>query len=166
VKALPVTTLNNPSSPDDRSDTEQRSNPRHFAAWVYAAFNVPLVLAIYSFPQYHTYLWGLLGLGSAAAVAVGTLRNRPTHPIAWLVVGLGVMTFALGDITYDVLTKYMHELNPYPSLADVFYLATYLLLASGLILMVRSRRRRGGDAGLGSMRSSSPRVSEHCHGSI
>jgi len=144
-----VTTLNNPSSPGDRSDTARRSNPRHFAAWVYAAFNVPLVFAIYSFPQYHTYLWGLLGLGSAAAVVVGTIRNRPTHPIAWLVVGVGVMTFALGDITYDVLTKYMHELNPYPSLADVFYLATYLLLASGLILMVRSRRRRGGDAGAG-----------------
>ncbi len=41
----------------------------------------------------------------------------------------------------------MHERNPFPSIADVFYLATYLLLSTGLILMVRSRRRRDGDSG-------------------
>jgi diguanylate cyclase (GGDEF)-like protein/PAS domain S-box-containing protein len=53
----------------------------------------------------------------------------------------------LGDISYDVLTEFMHQRNPFPSVADVFYLATYLLLATGLILMVRSRRRRDGDSG-------------------
>jgi len=60
---------------------------------------------------------------------------------------MGVASFALGDISYDVLTEYLHERNPYPSIADAFYLATYLLLAAGLILMVRSRRRRDGEGG-------------------
>jgi diguanylate cyclase (GGDEF)-like protein/PAS domain S-box-containing protein len=58
-----------------------------------------------------------------------------------------VTTFALGDISYDVLTEFMHEQNPFPSIADVFYLATYVLLATGLLLMVRSRRRSDSDAG-------------------
>jgi diguanylate cyclase (GGDEF)-like protein/PAS domain S-box-containing protein len=118
-----------------------------YVAWSYAVANVPLVAAIYWFPQFHVYLWGLLGLGSAAAIMFGIMRNQPVHRTAWVVVAMGVSTFALGDITYDVLTKFLHEVNPYPSIADVFYLATYLLLATGLILMIRSRRLRDGEGG-------------------
>jgi diguanylate cyclase (GGDEF)-like protein/PAS domain S-box-containing protein len=111
------------------------------------AANVPLVVAIYAFPHFHVYLWGALGLGSALAIVIGVLRNQPLRRSAWVVIASGVTTFALGDISYDVLTEFMHERNPYPSIADVFYLATYLFLATGLILMVRSRRRRDGDSG-------------------
>ena len=116
-------------------------------AWSYAILNVFLVAAIYALPSYHVYLWGVLGLGAAAAIVVGIACNRPDHRSAWVVIALGVTTFALGDITYDVLTKYLHEVNPYPSLADVFYLATYLLLAAGLVLIVRARRRGDGEGG-------------------
>jgi diguanylate cyclase (GGDEF)-like protein/PAS domain S-box-containing protein len=109
--------------------------------------NAPLVAAIFLLPHYHLYLWGLLSLGSAAAIVVGVVRNRPSHPMAWLFVIAGVTTFALGDITYDVLTKVLHESDPFPSLADVFYLATYMLLFAGMIAMVRARRRRDGETG-------------------
>ena len=85
------------------------------------------MVAIFLLPQYHLYLWGLLSLGSAAAIVVGVARNRPTHPVAWLFVVAGVATFAFGDITYDVLTEFLHRSNPFPSLADVFYLATLSL---------------------------------------
>jgi diguanylate cyclase (GGDEF)-like protein/PAS domain S-box-containing protein len=118
-----------------------------WVSWGYLIINAPLVAAVFWLPQYHVYLWGLLGLGSAAAMVVGIIRSQPTRRAAWVVVALGVTTFAVGDISYDVLTEFMHENNPFPSIADVFYLATYLLLASGLILMVRSRRRRDGDSG-------------------
>ena len=117
------------------------------APLVYVAMNAPLVVAVFLLPHYHLYLWGLLSLGSAAAIIVGVVRNRPTHPMAWIFVIAGVTTFALGDITYDVLTEILHESNPFPSLADVFYLATYLLLSPGLIMMVRARRRRDGETG-------------------
>jgi diguanylate cyclase (GGDEF)-like protein/PAS domain S-box-containing protein len=117
------------------------------APWVYVGINVPLVAAIFALPAYHLYLWGLLSLGSAAAIVVGMVRNRPAHLMAWLLVVAGVTTFALGDITYDVLTKFLHESNPFPSLADVFYLATYVLLSGGLLAMVRARRRRDGETG-------------------
>jgi len=109
--------------------------------------NMPLVVAVFLLPHYHLYLWGSLSLGSAAAIVVGVVRNRPSHPLTWLFVIAGVTTFALGDITYDVLTSVLHESNPFPSLADVFYLATYLLLSPGLIMIVRVRRRRDGETG-------------------
>jgi hypothetical protein len=114
---------------------------------VYVGINVPLVGVIFLLPQYHVYLWGLLGLGSAAAITVGVVRNRPAHQMAWIFVALGMATFATGDISYDVLTQFMHELNPFPSIADVFYLSTYPLLSAGVITMVRSRRRQDGDSG-------------------
>jgi diguanylate cyclase (GGDEF)-like protein/PAS domain S-box-containing protein len=123
------------------------SAPRVLAPWVYLGINVPLIIAIFSVPHYHVYLWGSMGVGAAVAIVVGVIRNRPTRPAAWIVVALGVATFASGDISYDVLTDFLHERNPYPSVADVFYLATYLLLAAGLIMMVRSRRRRDSDTG-------------------
>jgi diguanylate cyclase (GGDEF)-like protein/PAS domain S-box-containing protein len=117
------------------------------APWVYVGMNAPLIAAIFLLPHYHLYLWGLLSLGSAAAIVVGMIRNRPTHLMAWLFVVAGVTTFASGDITYDVLTEFLHQSDPFPSLADVFYLATYLLLSAGLIAMVRARRPRDGETG-------------------
>jgi diguanylate cyclase (GGDEF)-like protein/PAS domain S-box-containing protein len=126
---------------------EATTTRRPVAPWLYVGSNVPLVVLIYCLPRYHVYLWGLLGLGSAVAIVVGIVRNQPTHRAAWVLVAFGVTVFAFGDITYDVLTEFMHESNPYPSVADVFYLATYVFLASGLLLMVRSRRRRDGDTG-------------------
>jgi diguanylate cyclase (GGDEF)-like protein/PAS domain S-box-containing protein len=120
---------------------------RTYVAWTYTALNVPLIAAIFLLPRYHVYLWGLLGLGSATAIVTGIVHNRPAHRAAWVMIAMGVATFALGDITYDVLTEFMHEVNPFPSIADVFYLATYLFLAGGLVLMVRSRRQRDGDGG-------------------
>ena len=136
----------NPSGWPAGAKSQRPGARRSLAPWLYLGINVPLIVAIFCLPQYHVYLWGLLGLGSAAAIVIGIARNKPTHRSAWVVVALGVTTFAFGDISYDVLTKYLHELNPFPSIADVFYLATYLLLAAGLLLMVRSRRRRDGDA--------------------
>ncbi len=118
-------------------------------AWGYVALSAVLVGAVYALPAEHVYLWGLLGLGSSAAIVVGVARNRPDHRAAWIVIALGMATFALGDITYDVLTEFMHEVNPFPSLADAFYIATYLLLATGLVLMVRARRLRDGEGGAG-----------------
>ncbi len=56
------------------------------APWAYLAANVPLVVVIYLLPHYHVYLWGLLGVGSAAAIVVGVVRNRPAHRVAWLCV--------------------------------------------------------------------------------
>lgn len=107
----------------------------------YLIANVPLVTAVFLFPQYHTFLWGAMGCGASAAVVVGTVRNRPQHKLAWILIAMSLGTFVSGDITYDVLTKYMHENNPFPSLADVFYLATYILAVGGLLGLVRARRR-------------------------
>ncbi len=104
----------------------------------YLAANVPLVALIFLFLHYHTFLWGSMGLGATAAVVVGTVKNRPRHKLPWILVAAALGTFISGDITYDVLTIYLHENNPFPSLADVFYLITYPLFGAGLLCLVRA----------------------------
>jgi diguanylate cyclase (GGDEF)-like protein/PAS domain S-box-containing protein len=110
--------------------------------WAYLAANVPLIAAIFLFLRYHTFLWGAMGFGGAAAVVIGTVKNRPRSRLPWVLVAIALGTFISGDITYDVLTKYLHESNPFPSLADVFYLLTYPLAAAGLLGLVRARRQQ------------------------
>jgi hypothetical protein len=109
--------------------------------WAYVAANLPLIAAVFLFLRYHTFLWGALGLGGAAAVVLGTVRNRPGHRLPWILIAMALGTFISCDITYDVLTKYLHESNPFPSVADVFYLLTYPLAAAGLVGFVRARRQ-------------------------
>jgi len=100
-----------------------------------------LVALIFLFLPYHTFLWGAMGCGASAAVVLGTARNRPRHKLPWILLATSLGTFISGDITYDVLTKYLHQNNPFPSVADLFYLVTYLLIAAGLLGLVRARRQ-------------------------
>src|SRR5207244_5201977 len=94
---------------------------------VYLAMSVPLAALTFALPRYHMVLWGLLGSGAAAAVVVGTLRNRPARKLPWLLVALALATFVTGDVVYDVLTDVLHWSNPFPSVADGLYLVTYPL---------------------------------------
>jgi diguanylate cyclase (GGDEF)-like protein/PAS domain S-box-containing protein len=110
--------------------------------WAYLLANVPLVALIFLFLPYHTFLWGAMGWGASAAVVLGTVKNRPRHTLPWILVAMALGTFISGDITYDVLTKYLHESNPFPSVADIFYLVTYPLIAAGLLGLVRAGRQQ------------------------
>jgi diguanylate cyclase (GGDEF)-like protein/PAS domain S-box-containing protein len=107
----------------------------------YAVAAVPLVIATFSFPRYHLALWGLLGWSASVAILVGVVRNRPARRAPWLLMAVAVATFVTGDIVYDVLTEVLHLQNPFPSVADAFYLATYPLFACGLLGLIRARSR-------------------------
>lgn len=106
----------------------------------YLAVSVVAAALAFLFPGSHTVFWGTLGLTSAAAVGAGVVINQPTRKLPWLLVGLALAAFVSGDIVYDLLTKVFGRDDPFPSLADAFYLATYPLFAGGLLAMSRSRR--------------------------
>lgn len=52
--------------------------------------------------------------------------------VQWLFIGLGALSFAIGDLVWTYFEAF-RGLDPYPSLADVFYLLQYPLIAWGLI---------------------------------
>ena len=112
-----------------------------FGVWMLA-----LMAAFYAFPAWHLLLWSSLALSSAGAIAAGVLIHRPSHPIPWWLLAIAVAVFAAGDATYIILTTTLGQVNPFPSLADVFYLAMYPIAAVGLVILIR-RRTGGRDRG-------------------
>ncbi|MEV6303271.1 bifunctional diguanylate cyclase/phosphodiesterase [Actinoplanes sp. NPDC051861] len=80
-----------------------------------------------------------VGLTSAAAILLGVRLHRPPHRAMWYWFAAGQAASACGDLVW---TYYVFVLDqePYPSAADGFYLLFYPLLATGLWLLLRSRR--------------------------
>jgi len=93
-------------------------------------------------------LYDLIGAGSAAAVLVGTHRYRPALSAAWYLFAAGLMAFAVGDVLFNFYARIWHRDLPIPSVADVFYLAGYPLLAVGLVLLVLRMLPQGRREGL------------------
>ena len=62
--------------------------------------------------------------------------------IAWGMIALSALMFALGDTTWTILELGLSE-PPFPSLADVFYLLYYPVLLAGVLLLPESSASRG-----------------------
>jgi diguanylate cyclase (GGDEF)-like protein/PAS domain S-box-containing protein len=94
--------------------------------------------AYFVWPAWSPALWAGMGLTAIAAMLTGIRRNRPRRRSAWWVLAAGLTLQLAGDAAYDVQTVVLGLDNPYPSIADVFYLSSMLTLASGLVLLARA----------------------------
>src|SRR5690242_8827960 len=111
------------------------SRPRVGAWWcLFLTFDGVLTATYFAFPGDHLELWTPLGLSAVVATVVGIRRNKPSQTLAWYLLAAAELCFITGDTLYNVLTDVLHQDNPFPSLADVFYLLTYPLFAAGLLL--------------------------------
>lgn len=83
----------------------------------------------------------LLVSACTIAVAVGVHLHQPVlrRPWHWMVAGL--LCWVVGDAIY-VWLEDIAGVEPFPTVADAFYLAGYPMLAYGLHLLVRARHRR------------------------
>jgi diguanylate cyclase (GGDEF)-like protein len=84
--------------------------------------------------------YNLIGLLSALMILAGVRWHRPAQAAVWYWLSAGQAASVVGDLVWEYY-RYILDQEPYPSLADVFYLASYPLVAVGLWLLVRGRRR-------------------------
>ena len=82
-----------------------------------------------------------LGLAGAGALVVGVIWHKPRARVAWLVLAGSQALSGVGDIVY--FNAYGTS-PPYPSAADVFYIAAVCTFAVAVILLV-SRSEYGRD---------------------
>ncbi|PRY13966.1 putative bifunctional diguanylate cyclase/phosphodiesterase [Kineococcus rhizosphaerae] len=84
-------------------------------------------------------VYELFPLASAAAVVAGVVLHRPPRRLPWLLIAGGQLCSAVGDLLYAWLDVVLH-VSPFPSVADLGYLAAYPLQAAGIVLLTRGRR--------------------------
>ncbi len=72
------------------------------------------------------------------------LRNWRSRQIVsgrnvWLLFGIGMLSYCLGGIVFGIIEIKLKQ-DPTPSVADIFFVVTYLLVGIGMVLAVASRR--------------------------
>lgn len=93
--------------------------------------------------------WYLIGTNIFEALAfliagVLCLRNWRSPQIVsgsllWVTMGIGMLSNFLGGVIFGYIEIFLGQ-EPFPSIADIFYVATYLFVGAGMILAVTSRK--------------------------
>ncbi len=87
---------------------------------------------------WYTAWYDGIGLSAVVAILVGVHTNRPPTRGTWWLLAVGQLLFVVGDLLFD-LHERVWQTEAFPSTADGFYLAGYLPLATGLVLLIRAR---------------------------
>ncbi|MGB9182734.1 MAG: diguanylate cyclase [Solirubrobacteraceae bacterium] len=81
----------------------------------------------------------------AVAVLVARVLRGGADRLAWGLMAAGLLAWTAGDLIWTLWLDGVAN-PPYPSLADVFYLAMFPLASVALALLIRARLRRAGAA--------------------
>ncbi|MFE2410788.1 putative bifunctional diguanylate cyclase/phosphodiesterase [Kitasatospora sp. NPDC057904] len=114
----------------------------------YLLWMVAFVSAYYSDPSQRIVWWTGIGLGGVAAIVIGVRLNRPSHALPWYLLALANLSFTAGEVVQAVQLQILHLNNPFPSVADGFYLAEFVLYAAGVLGFIRWRTAHQDRAGL------------------
>ena len=93
-----------------------------------------------------TIAYDTVAASAIAALAYGTWRHRPERRLPWVLMAIGQASFVAGDLLWDWYAAIGDD--PFPSLADVLYLAGYPFVGLGLLLLIRRRLGDGDRGGL------------------
>ncbi len=89
--------------------------------------------------KWHEFSYDGVELFILAATIWGIARHRPRPATPWWLLSGGLGLLVVGDIVYNALTR-IHGHEVFPSVADGMYVASYGVLAAGLIAVLRARR--------------------------
>ena len=90
-------------------------------------------------PKSQMILFQATGIVCVGAMLVGVRRNRPASTRPWILLVLGISAWVIGDAIWNSYELVLHRVAPWPSTADYIYLVGPVLMAFGLIGMLRRR---------------------------
>lgn len=97
-------------------------------ALLIAALAAIVYVALPTAPAEIVFQW--VAWGSVGVLAINVRRRRSLGWQWWAIVA-GIASFAIGDALF-ALYEFAFDIDPYPSVADLFYVAGYPLLAVGI----------------------------------
>ena len=80
----------------------------------------------------------LIGLVVVISLSYAAYRSQGRMRIAWMLMTLGILSYALGDVAWAIIELGYNQ-NPFPSVADIFYLVFYPLFALGIYFLPRAK---------------------------
>jgi diguanylate cyclase (GGDEF)-like protein/PAS domain S-box-containing protein len=111
-------------------------------AWVCYLVSMSVLGGAYLFGP-HSFnsgpVFNVIGASAIVAMLFGTRLHGVTWRLPWLLVALGQTLFVAGDVIAYNYERFFHQSLPFPSIADVFYLAVYPALIAGILLLIRRR---------------------------
>ena len=119
-------------------------------AWkLWLSAGLAMAIGYFALPSHalQDVLYQLPGMLAVVAVMVGVIIHRPSDSRPWWILALGLALSSVGDWTWVVLDP-VHGVEPFPSVADVFYLGGMGLVAASLLWLVRGRVPGGDRAGM------------------
>ncbi|WP_405803891.1 GGDEF domain-containing protein [Streptomyces sp. NBC_00210] len=118
------------------------------AAWAYAAVGTAVIVTYLVTSSSWRYMLGAMISASVVfAIAVGVTRNKPPSVLPWYLLAAGMAPFAAADTIWGLYQVRGVEV-PFPGVADMLYLGTYLFFTAGLVTLARQQTGRLHWAGL------------------
>ncbi|MEU9169732.1 GGDEF domain-containing protein [Streptomyces sp. NPDC048420] len=121
---------------------------RDAPAWAYAAAGTAVIVTylVTSSPA-RFMLAALISASVVFAIAVGVTRNRPPSVLPWCLLAAGMAPYAAADTIWGLYQVRDADV-PFPGVADMLYLGSYLLFTAGLVTLARQQSGRLHWAGL------------------
>ena len=79
----------------------------------------------------------LVGVGAGFFMCLGAFSRSGRSRLAWLLLGLGVTMFGMGELIWAWHEMFLGAEPPFPGPPDVFYLLGYPLLVGGVLVTPR-----------------------------
>ena len=105
-------------------------------------FALPLLLGPAAGARAQPVLWLLAGILTVVAVVVGTFSQPMVGRLGWLLLATTIALNVAGDAVFEFPWAFGQTRPlPVPSIADVFYLVSYVTLTCGVLVLTRHRVR-------------------------
>ena len=126
----------------------RRWRTRDHASRAALAIGATMVLAYFLLgTDLQNLLYQVPGMLAVVAVLAGVVIHRPRHRGPWLLLALGLALTTAGDWAWVIL-ELVFALEPFPSVADAFYLTGIGVTGVALVWLVRGRIPDGDRAGV------------------
>jgi signal transduction histidine kinase len=118
---------------------------RERAWWLFLLVMAPIVGLYLFVPEINQGpVFNGIGLTAVVAILVGVRMHRPSDAKPWYLFAVGQALFVAGDVLAYNYERLFGRPLPFPSIADVLYLAVFPCIVAGLLLLIR-RRNAGRD---------------------
>jgi signal transduction histidine kinase len=111
------------------------------AAWAFLAAGLVAIVVYFLLPAHgnaQSVFYVAIGAASVIAIYTGSVRNLPRgERLPWQLFAFGLLGQVAGDAIFAVYEVSLNREPPSPSIADIFYLGGYPLLALGVLLVLR-----------------------------